>query len=169
LPVLFHTASNVSDRIVPIVPFLTEPGSSRACGLLISLHALVAVAVVVVSGPRLTRSTAARLKEGWTVGGTLPIPADYYTAQASTLLRRFDRTTRHHRPVMVAHLTSELADEAIWEIRNLDQVLFRAGRKAHHISQLALRVPRVERLYPTRRQDDREQISFPLTASASLR
>jgi len=64
LPVLFHTASNVSDWIVPLVPFLTGTGSGRAYGLLVLVNTTLAAAVVIACGPqRLARSTAARQKE----------------------------------------------------------------------------------------------------------
>ena len=65
LPVLFHTVSNASDWIVPLVPFLTGTGGGRACGLLVLVNATLAAAVIIACGPqRLTRSTAARQKEG---------------------------------------------------------------------------------------------------------
>lgn len=65
LTVLFHTASNVSDWIVPVVPFLTEVDSRRTYGLFIALNAVIAVAVVTACGPQhLARSTVAPQEEG---------------------------------------------------------------------------------------------------------
>ena len=48
---------------------------------------------------------------------TLPIPADYYTAQVGKLLRWFDRAAKHYRPVLAAHLVGESPDEVIRESR----------------------------------------------------
>ena len=51
--------------MVPVVPFLTDVGSSRAYGQLIALNAAMAAVVVIACGPqRLARSTVAPQKEG---------------------------------------------------------------------------------------------------------
>jgi hypothetical protein len=52
------------------------------------------------------------------MNGALPIPVDYYTAQADKLLRQFDQAARHFRPVLVHHLAGELPDEIIGETRH---------------------------------------------------
>ena len=64
LAVLFHTASNVSDWILPIVPFLSSTGSGRAYGLLILINTLLAATVVIACGPQhLARSASTPHKE----------------------------------------------------------------------------------------------------------
>jgi len=58
LAVLFHTASNVSDWILPIVPFLSSAGSGRAYGLLILINTLLAAVVVIACGPQYLAGSA---------------------------------------------------------------------------------------------------------------
>ena len=50
--VLFHTASNTSDWIVPIVPFITGASDVRASVLLQVFNLIVAVAIIVVFGSK---------------------------------------------------------------------------------------------------------------------
>jgi hypothetical protein len=53
LAVLFHTASNTSDWIVPVVPFIAAGAhDTRAFVLLILLYVLVAIALIVIFGPK---------------------------------------------------------------------------------------------------------------------
>jgi membrane protease YdiL (CAAX protease family) len=63
LSVLFHTVSKLSDWIIPIVPFLSQANSGRACGCLILIYALAAAAVFIACGPRqLVRSAVTQGK-----------------------------------------------------------------------------------------------------------
>ena len=50
--VLFHTASNTSDWIVPIVPFITGASDIRAFVLHGLFNLIVAIAIIVVFGPK---------------------------------------------------------------------------------------------------------------------
>lgn len=51
------------------------------------------------------------------MNGALPIPVDYYTAQADKLLQQFDQAAKHFRPALASHLDGESPDEIIGETR----------------------------------------------------
>ncbi len=52
IAVLFHTASNTSDWIVPIAPLITGASDARAFVLLHVFYLIVAIAVIAVFGPK---------------------------------------------------------------------------------------------------------------------